>query len=136
MTRLPDHLAIIEESDAAHPFRMIAPPAHNFLNSSFTETATSRRLETQPTALVHPDDCARLGIAEGNLLRIGNRHGEVLIHAKPFDGMQPGVVVVEGIWPNRDFDQGVGINALISAEAAPPMGGAAFHDAAVWLRPA
>ena len=135
MPRLPDHLAIVEASDATHPFRMIAPPAHNFLNSSFSETETSRRLEARPTALVHPEDCARLGIADGTLLRVGNRRGEVLIHAKPFDGMQPGVVVVEGIWPNRDFDQGVGINALISADAAPQMGGAAFHDAAVWLRP-
>ena len=29
-----------------------------------------------------------------------NRRGTVLIHAKPFDGLQSGVVVVEGIWPN------------------------------------
>jgi anaerobic selenocysteine-containing dehydrogenase len=136
MPRLPDHLAIIEASDVDHPFRMIAPPAHNFLNTSFTETSTGRRVEARPTALVHPDDCARLGLKDGDLVRVGNRRGEVLIHAKPFDGMQAGMVVVEGIWPNRDFEQGIGINALISAEAAPPMGGAGFHDAAVWLRPA
>jgi len=43
--------------------------------------------------------------------------------------------VVESIWPNEAFVEGIGINALISAEAAPPNGGAAFHDTAVWLRP-
>ena len=134
MSALPDHLPIIEETSAEHPFRMIAPPAHNFLNSSFSETATGRRIEARPTALVHPEDCARLGIAENTLVRVGNRRGEVLVHARPFDGMQPGLVVVEGIWPNSDYEQGVGINALIGAEAAPPMGGAAFHDTAVWLR--
>jgi len=134
MSALPDHLPIIEETSVEHPFRMIAPPAHNFLNSSFSETATGRRIEVRPTALVHPEDCARLGIVEETLVRVGNRRGEVLVHARPFDGMQPGVVVVEGIWPNSDYQQGVGINALIGAEAAPPMGGAAFHDTAVWLR--
>ena len=42
--------------------------------------------------------------------------------------------MVESIWPNAAFDEGIGINALISAEAAPPNGGAVFHDTAVWLR--
>ena len=44
------------------------------------------------------------------------------------------MLVVESIWPNAAFEEGVGINALISAEAAPPNGGAVFHDTAVWLR--
>jgi hypothetical protein len=44
--------------------------------------------------------------------------------------------VVESIWPNAAFEGGIGINALISAEAAPPGGGAVFHDTAVWLQPA
>jgi anaerobic selenocysteine-containing dehydrogenase len=136
MPRLPDHLANIEAASEEHPFRMIAPPAHNFLNTSFTETATGRRVEQRPTALVQVEDCARLGIGEGDLVRLGNRRGEVTLHARPFDGMQPGLIVVEGIWPNRDFAGSVGINALIGAEAAPPMGGAAFHDTAVWLRKA
>ena len=45
------------------------------------------------------------------------------------------MLVVESIWPNAAFEEGIGINALISAEAAPPGGGAVFHDTAVWLRP-
>jgi hypothetical protein len=44
------------------------------------------------------------------------------------------VIVVEGIWPNTDFEGGVGINALVSDDPAPPMGGAVFHDTAVWVR--
>jgi len=58
------------------------------------------------------------------------------VHAKSFDGVQPGVVVVESVWPNRAFEEGVGINALVSAEPGAPNGGAVFHDTAVWLRPA
>jgi hypothetical protein len=50
--------------------------------------------------------------------------------------MQRGVVVVEGIWPNAAFEEGIGINALVSADAGLPNGGAVFHDTAVWVRAA
>ena len=133
---LPDHCALIEESDAEHPFRLVAAPARSFLNTSFTETPGSRRRERRPSALVHPQDCARLGIASGERVVIGNRRGQVRVHAQAFDGLQPGVIVVESVWPNSDFEGGVGINALVSAEAGRPNGGAVFHDTAVWLRKA
>ena len=42
--------------------------------------------------------------------------------------------MVEGIWPNRNFETGMGINALTSAEPGYPNGGAVFHDTAVWIR--
>ena len=41
MPKLPDHMAVIEESDEEHPFRLITPPSRAFLNSSFTQTPTS-----------------------------------------------------------------------------------------------
>ena len=69
-------------------------------------------------------------------MRIGNRRGDVVVHAEPFDGLQPGVVVVEGIWPPEAFEEGRGINTLVGADPGPPNGGGAFHDTAVWLRPA
>lgn len=134
MPALPDHFDVIEKATPEHPFRMIAPPARQFLNSSFTEVAASRAREGRPTALIHPDDCAALGLTDGALVRIGNRRGTVLIHAKPFDGLQPGVMVVEGIWPNGSFIEGIGINVLTGADPAPPFGGAVFHDTAVWLK--
>src|SRR5262249_48627641 len=41
MPILPDHAALIEESDEEHPFRLVAAPARQFLNSTFTETPGS-----------------------------------------------------------------------------------------------
>ena len=75
-----------------------------------------------------------LGIAAGERVRLGNARGSVVVHAKPFDGLQRGVVVVEGIWPNGCFEEGRGINTLTSADPGLPKGGAVFHDTAVWLR--
>ncbi len=136
MTTLPDHLTNIDEADDEQPYRMVTAPARNYLNSSFTETPTSIASEKRPTVLVHPEDMADIGIATGDRVRVGNRRANVLVHAKSFDGVQQGVVVVESVWPNRAFEEGVGINALVSAEPGAPNGGAVYHDTAVWLRPA
>jgi anaerobic selenocysteine-containing dehydrogenase len=133
MPVLPDHLALIETGDGEHPFRLMTSPARAFLNSSFTETPSSRKRETRPTALLHPDDCAELGVNEGDQVALGNKRGRVLAHVRPFDGLQRKVVVVEGIWPGRDFAGGRGINTLVGADPAPPNGGAVFHDTAVWI---
>ncbi len=136
MPALPDHLAIIDEASAERPFRLVAAPARQFLNTSFTETPTALRREDRPTAQIHPDDAARLGLVEGGRVRLGNERGSVVVHATLFDGLQPGVVVVESVWPNDAFEGGVGINALTSDDPAPPIGGAVFHDTAVWMEAA
>ncbi|MDA0261864.1 MAG: hypothetical protein O3A21_06690 [Proteobacteria bacterium] len=134
MPKLPDHQEVIEESDDEHRFRLVTAPARNFLNSSFTETPTSRRREARPSVRVHPDIGRELGIEDGELVRLGNRRGTVLLHAQLFAGVQPDVLVVESIWPNGSFAEGIGINALVGADRAPPGGGAVFHDTAVWLK--
>jgi len=133
MPKLPDHMPAIDEPTPERPFRLVAAPARQFLNTSFTETPTSRRREGRPTALVHPADAARLGLVEGGRVRPGNARGAVVVHVRVSDGSQPGVVVVESIWPNADFEGGIGINALTSDDPAPPKGGAVFHDTAVWM---
>jgi len=134
MPALPDHFAVTDEATADKPFRLVAAPARTFLNSTFTETPSSLAREKRPTALLHPDDCAALGAVAGTPIELGNERGHVIVHAEPRPGQQRGVVVVESVWPNRYFVNGLGINALTSAEPGYPNGGAVFHDTAVWIR--
>ena len=136
MPTLPAYFEIHDRADEEHPFRMVAAPARNYLNSSFTETPTSQKKERRPTVKIHPDDCAALAVGAGDLVRLGNAQGSIAIHAELFDGLQRGVIVVESIWPNHAFVEGIGVNALVSADPGPPLGGAVFHDTAVWIRPA
>jgi hypothetical protein len=68
-------------------------------------------------------------------VRLGNRQSSVVVHVRPFDGVQPNTVIVEGVWPNKAFVEGIGINALVSAEPGRPNGGAVFHDTAIWIGP-
>ncbi|MEW9807534.1 molybdopterin-dependent oxidoreductase [Mesorhizobium sp. ZMM04-5] len=137
LPEFPDHVDLIEVADAEHPFRLATSPARSFLNSSFAETQSSRTKEGgRPELLVHPDDAAALGIASGDRVEIGNARGEVVLHAKLFAGLNRGVVIAEGLWPNDAHERGEGINVLTGADAPAPYGGAAVHDNKVWLRPA
>jgi len=136
MSALPDHLDVIDGATAVHPYRLVAAPARRFLNTSFTEMPSSRKKEGRPMALIHPDTCKALGLEEGDRVRLGNDLGDLVVHVRPFDGLQDHTVVVEGIWPNEAFEEGRGINTIVSADAALPGGGAAFHDTAIWMRPA
>jgi anaerobic selenocysteine-containing dehydrogenase len=133
MPALPDQMAF-DAATEEHPFRLVAAPARSFLNTSFTETPGSIAREKRPTALMHPDDCAALLVTEGDRVRLGNARGSVVVPAKPFTGVQRGVVIVEGIWPNHAFEEGIGINTLTSAERGYPNGGGCFHDTAIWIR--
>ncbi len=136
MPTLPDHWDVIDKATAAKPFRMATSPARSFLNSSFTETPTSRTREGRPTVQMAAADAARLGLEDGQRVRIGNDRGETTLHLKVNQATNPGVVIVESVWPNAAFETGVGINVLTSAEPGSPVGGAVFHDTAVWIQAA
>jgi anaerobic selenocysteine-containing dehydrogenase len=133
---LPDFADIIDSTDEARPFRLVTAPSRNYLNTSFTETDTSIRNESRPTIMLHPSDCDELGLVEGDRVRIGNDRGDLVVHAEPFDGVDRGVAIVEGVWPNLAFEEGMGINLLVSADPGKPNGGAVFHDTAIWVRAA
>lgn len=131
---LPDHWDALEAATPEHPFRLATSPARNLLNSTFAETSSSRRMEGGPTLLMNPADAGELDIVDGAAIVIGNRRGEVRLHARTFAGLPQGVVVAEGLHPNEAHAGGWGVNALIGADAVAPFGGAAFHDTAVWVR--
>ena len=130
----PDHVALIETANAAHPYRLATSPARQFLNSTFAETGGSRQREGGPALMIHPEDAAREGLAEGAVVTIGNARGEVRLALQVTVTVKPGVLVHEGLWANGDFLDGEGINVLTGADPVAPFGGAAFHDNRVWLR--
>lgn len=132
---LPDWAPLTDLPTDERPLRLVAAPARQFLNSTFTETPTARKREGRPQALICPEDGLRFGVADGSLIRLGNLRGEVVLHARFISGQTPGTVIVESIWPGAAFG-GVqhGINVLTSDEPALPAGGAVFHDTAVWMR--
>ncbi|MCC0030106.1 MAG: molybdopterin oxidoreductase family protein [Brucellaceae bacterium] len=134
LPEFPDQVDLIELTDPDHPFRLATSPARSFLNSTFAETPSSVAREGRPGLMIHPEDAAELGIGDGERVEIGNGRGELVLHARLFDGVRRGVVVAQGLWPNGAHERGEGINILTGADSPAPFGGAAFHDTKVWLR--
>ena len=134
MPEYPDYMNTTENVSKEFPFKLITAPAHNFLNSSFTETSSSQKSEVKPKAKIHSKDIKKLGLKEDDLVVLGNNRGKVIINVEEFDGMQEGVIIVEGVWPNEAFVGNNGINTLVGSDPVPPNGGAAFHDTAVWIK--
>jgi anaerobic selenocysteine-containing dehydrogenase len=136
MPSLPDHWTIIEEADAAHPFRLATSPSRSFLNTTFNETPSSQAREGVPSVMIHPDDASPLDIGDGDAVTLGNMRGETTLTARLFDGVRRGVLIAESVHPNKAHIGGRGINMVTGAEAVAPVGGAAFHDNKVWVKKA
>ena len=134
MPKYTDHYSVTDKRSDTKPYRLVTAPARQFLNSSFTETPTSQRREGRPTAKIHSDTCESLNLKDGGVVRIGNDQASVLVHVEVYDNLHKDVVIVESIWPNEHFVEGVGINSLVSSDPGHGIGGAVFHDTAVWLR--
>lgn len=136
MPALPDHWDVIDNPTAAHPLRLVAAPSRGYLNGTFNQSPSSVRREKRPQLQIHPAAARRFGVEDGRAAIVGNRRGGVTLIARFTDAIQADTVVVEGIWPARAFPENIGINCLISAAPVAPNGGAAFHDTAVWVKPA
>jgi anaerobic selenocysteine-containing dehydrogenase len=131
MPALPTHWDVVDSSNEAYPLRLVAAPARQFLNTTFTETVTSVKKEKRPTLLMHPMDMQSQSLDDGQRVQIRSKCGAITAHARGFSGLQCGTVVMESIWPNSAFEGRLGVNTLISAEPGYPNGGAVFHDTAV-----
>ena len=136
MPRLPDHMPAGDEPTPRKPYRLVAAPARQFLNSSFTEMPTSRQARAAADGAAEPRRPWRSsGWPTATRSGSATSAARSSLHAKARDGQQATTIVVESIWPNRYWPEGIGINLLLSADPAPPNGGAAIHDTAVWLEP-
>ena len=82
MPKLPDHMPSATSRRRASPSGWSPHPARQFLNSSFTEMPTSVKREAPADRAAAPDDHGPLGLAAGDLVRLGNERGAVLVHAK------------------------------------------------------
>ena len=119
-----------------YPLAFISPPAHHFLNSTFSAQPTFVRRESEPTLTIHPADAAARGIADGAPVRTFNDRGSFLAAARVSDDARPGVVVGLSIWWSKMCPGGRNANAVTSQELTDMGGGATFYDVLVEVAPA
>jgi anaerobic selenocysteine-containing dehydrogenase len=114
-----------------YPLAFISPPAHHFLNSTFSAQPVFVRREGEPSLTIHPDDAAARGIADGQMVRTFNDRGAFLSKARVSDAARPGCVVGLSIWWAKLAPGGNNANAVTSQDLTDMGGGATFYDCLV-----
>ena len=84
------------------------------------------------TLLVHPDDAARAGLAEGQLARLSTARASLLAPVSLSDGLRPGVVCLPHGWGHdltgtqlavATQQPGVNLNLLLDEDARDTLSG-------------
>lgn len=119
------------ELAARYPLAMISPPARNFLNSSFVNVDSLRKLEGEPALLIHPEDAATRDIVEGQSVRAFNDRGSYLCRAQVSTRTRPGQIVGLGLWWRKLTADGNNVNALTHQRLTDLGKGPCFYDCLV-----
>ena len=119
-----------------YPLAFISPPAHHFLNSTFSAQPVFVRREGEPSLTIHPSDAAHRGIAEGRMVRVFNDRGSFLAKARVSDAARPGLVVGLSVWWAKMCPGGRNANAVTGQELTDMGQGATFYDVLVEVAPA
>ncbi|MDY0329411.1 MAG: molybdopterin oxidoreductase family protein [Thiomonas sp.] len=119
------------ELAARYPLAMISPPARNFLNSSFVNVDSLRKLEGEPALLIHPEDAAARDIVEGQSVRAFNDRGSYLCRAQVSTRTRPGQIVGLGLWWRKLTADGNNVNALTHQRLTDLGKGPCFYDCLV-----
>jgi anaerobic selenocysteine-containing dehydrogenase len=120
-----------EEREAARwPFRLLTAPGYFQPHTAYSGVAFLRRREGAPCCILHPDDAASRGLAQGQKVRLFNDRGAVGLVLKISDEVQRGVILVPG---NRRDDETLSgtINMLCSDRYTDIGEGATYQS--TWL---
>lgn len=133
---LPDHVPNHEtfESSTAYPLAMISPPARNFLNSSFVNVESLRKIEREPLLEMHSQDASARGIHSGDTVRVFNDRGSYRCRVEVSARARPGVVNGLGVWWRKLGLDGTNVNQLTSQKLTDLGGGPTFYDCLVQVQ--
>ncbi|MEG1976253.1 MAG: molybdopterin guanine dinucleotide-containing S/N-oxide reductase, partial [Citrobacter sp.] len=86
---------------------LTAHPAHRLHSQlNYASLRKEYAIANREPVTIHPDDAKARGIAEGDLVRVWNARGQVLVGAHISDGIKPGIICIhEGAWP--DIENGI-----------------------------
>jgi anaerobic selenocysteine-containing dehydrogenase len=123
---LPEYTALPDEP--GFPLLFISSPNHHFLNSTFANLASMKKLEGAPQVALSPHDATLRSIKNGDRVRLWNDRGQCILTAVITTDVRPGVVVSQGLWW-EDKELGYqSVNALTSQRLSDMGRGATFFS--------
>jgi molybdopterin guanine dinucleotide-containing S/N-oxide reductase-like protein len=112
------------------PLELLARKADNFLNTTFSNLPTIQAMEEIGLLEMNSVDASKRGIRDGEMVRVFNRRGEIILKARVDGVVEKGVVSAKLYWPklspgNRN------INVLTSEKLTDLGNSATFYSVLV-----
>jgi anaerobic selenocysteine-containing dehydrogenase len=123
---LPDYSGIhYSHGDEEFPLKLLTPNTGSRIHSQFGNLKIIRETCPEPVVRISPFDAKMRNILSGHKIRVFNLAGELISKVLVSNRVPTGIVVFpNGIW----FNEGGGVNQLISETETDIGFGAAFHD--------
>ncbi|MBN8508651.1 MAG: nitrate reductase, partial [Burkholderiales bacterium] len=122
---VPEFKPVAEPRDARYPYSLTTGRLRDQWHG-MTRSGTLARLfahDREPAVDLHPQDLARAGLVEGELVRVGSRHGECVLPVRGDDALRPAQAFVAMHWGDafvggraRDGSPLSGVNALLGRD--------------------
>jgi anaerobic selenocysteine-containing dehydrogenase len=137
MDPLPKFEPIRQNGGSPYPLRLLTSKASRyFLNSSHAGVSRAVQAEGDPALRMHPHDAAPRKIQDGDMVRVFNERGTMLVRVRVTDSTRSGIVWMSHGWWASKMPGKVSANALTSDGLSDMGGGGDFHDARVQVAPA
>jgi anaerobic selenocysteine-containing dehydrogenase len=134
LDRVPD--AGVDPAPSAGRVRLLSPASRWRLNDSYANDPRLRRRSSPPEITLHPDDAERFGVSEGQVVRVGNRGGELMLTARIADDVLPGTAIsYKGRWPSLEAE-GHNLNLLYDGAKSDIGESSTVHSIEVTVAPA
>jgi anaerobic selenocysteine-containing dehydrogenase len=128
----PRQLQFEEQPTAEFPLRLISPPGPFILNTSMGNLESIRKMAgNQPQVIIHPNDAAKYGVADGTAVRITSRTGTISRQAIVSTDAREGVLVALGQWWPKFSPDKKSLNELTSQRLTDLGGGSTFGNPVV-----
>ncbi|HWP63445.1 MAG TPA: molybdopterin-dependent oxidoreductase [Candidatus Binatia bacterium] len=103
-----------------YPLVLLTPHSKWRIHSTYSNNPWLAEIHGgRPTVLLHPDDAAARGIADGDPVEIVNTRGRVVAWAHVSPAAGPGTATLPEGWWSRYFLAGKGVNELTSSAVNP-----------------
>lgn len=111
---------------ADYPFQLANRRHRHSMNSWLNDLPGLHPAGKGTQVVIHPDDAARLGVDDGDRVRVHSSVGAVELIASVSDQPRPGVVVIDHGWGSRVFDprggtapESFGVNRNLLVDGGP-----------------
>jgi formate dehydrogenase major subunit len=125
-----EHDPPVERLDEQFPFRLTTGRRLEEYNTGVQSAGYRSPMRRGESLDVSPEDAARLGVREGDTVRVSSRRGSVRVPVHVDEGLRPGLTFM-----TLHFPDDVAVNLLTINATDPRSGTAEFKAAAVRVEP-